>query len=129
MEKSKRMGMIIGSIGCVLGGLLWILVLGISVGSYRITVVPIILAAFCVLFVINFSRTYPERFVSIIGLVILLVASANMVFLNCFYSLIPDQVGGITTGKDMVALPILNALIAFFVLAGILLIVRDGRKK
>ena len=129
MEQSKKMGLIGGSLGCILGGLLWIMILGISIKSYCITVVPVILAAFCILFVINFSRAYPERSTSIMGLVVLLVGSANMVFLNYYYDVIPSQIGGITTGKDSIPLPILNIAIAALLISGVFMVGKGGSKK
>ena len=129
-SKNKNLGMLLGSVGAILGGLLWIVITGIVLKSILFITVPSILAVASILIVIKLYNMFPEKWYIILGLLILFLVIINLIFVNILYSKIPDFVGEISTGKNQMGLLQINIFLAIFSFWGLFCIfIRIFKKK
>jgi hypothetical protein len=112
--RGKNLGIILGSAGAILGGLLWIIITGIVIKSALFIILPSIISVASILIVIKLYYAYPEKWLVILGSLILLLVIINVVFVNILYPKIPDFVGKIITGKNQMGLIQLNTFLAIF---------------
>ncbi|MBM3709515.1 MAG: hypothetical protein FJW61_03720 [Actinobacteria bacterium] len=112
--KGKDLGIILGSAGAIFGGLLWIIITGIVIKSALYIILPSIIAVAGILIVIKLYYMYPEKWLVILGSLLLLLVIINAVFLNLLYPKIPDFIGEISTGKNQMALLQINIFLAIF---------------
>ena len=127
--KSKNLGIILGSIGAMLGGLLWIIITGIVLKSVLFIAVPSICAVASILIVLKLYNMFPEKWLIILGSLILFLVIINIVSVNILYSKIPDFVGGISTGKNQMGLLQINIFHAIFSFWGLFCIFIEIFKK
>ena len=113
-SKNKNLGMLLGSAGAILGGLLWIIITGIVLKSVLFITVPSILLVASILIVIKLYNMLPEKWYIILGATILFLVIINIIFVNILYSKIPDFVGEISTGKNQMGLLQINIFLAIF---------------
>ncbi len=117
--KGKDLGIILGSAGTVIGGLTWIIITGIVIKSTLIVTVTSILAVASILIIVKLYYMFPEKWLIILGSLILFLVIINIVFLNILYPKIPEFIGEISTGKSEVALIQINTFLAIFSVWGL----------
>lgn len=129
MEDPKKMGLIFGSFGTILGGVLWLVILGVVLKSLLLILVPFLLGIVCFILVVVLSNRYPEKYLAILGMVIVFITFINLLFVNLFFDKIPDTIGGITTGKAGFNIIQINLLLGAMLLIGFFLSLKDILKK
>jgi len=127
--KGKNLGIILGSAGAVLGGLLWIIITGIVIKSALFIILPSIIAVASILIVIKLYYMYPEKWLVSLGSLILFLGIINVIFVNILYSRIPAFIGEISTGKNQMGLIQLNTFLAIFSFWGLFCIFAGIFKK
>jgi len=113
-----------GIIGCTWGGMTWLMLGAIVIGSY-VTALAVFLAA--VLFTIAAVRlvaAYPQHHKVILGLNVVWVCPVDLALLHSVYVRLPPSVGPLTTGKDYVSEGMCILLLLLCGLAGTTLILR-----
>jgi hypothetical protein len=128
-EKNAKLGIIFGSIGATIGGLLWIIIAGIAIKSILFIVVPAILIVIFISAIIVLYNRYPALWLIIIGILILCLTAANFIFLNLVFTQIPDSLWGIDTGKNQYALIQLNIFLGIFSFSGLFCLIFGIFKK
>ena len=112
--RGKNLGIILGLGGAILGGLLWIIITGIIIKSAIFIILPSIIAVASILIVIKLYNMFPEKWLVILGSLILFLVIINVISVNILYPKIPDFVGEINTGKNQMGLIQLNTFLAIF---------------
>ena len=125
MAKPERFTIIMAVTGAVVGGLCWLVIMGIALKSWTCILIPVFLGAFCLYGVIKLYSRHPTRKFTIIGLAILWLVIINFISVNALYDSIPDTLGGISTGKNQISLNMLNLYLGIFSLAGFIFIIVD----
>ena len=118
-ERNAKLGIIFGSIGAIVGGLLWIIIAGIAIKSILFIVIPAVLIVIFISATIVLYNRYPALWLIIIGILILCLTAANFIFLNLLFTQIPDSLWGIDTGKNQYALIQLNIFLGMFSFLGL----------
>lgn len=129
MKDARKAGLVIGSAGAIFGSILWIVILGAVLKSVITVTIPIALGIICFFAVVILADRYPERYLSILGVMILLVSEINFVFANLLFERIPNEVCGISTGKECFTAVHINIFIAIFFIAGLALILTDALRR
>jgi len=127
MKDSRRTGIIAGSAGAIFGSLIWIIILGITLKSIYIAVIPMILGLLAFLVVVFIANKKPDKFLRITGVLLVYISGINLVFLNFLFNRIPDTIGGVSTGKSLFTLLQLNFFVGIFLIAGIIILIKDFR--
>jgi len=128
-ERNAKLGIIFGSIGATVGGLLWIVIAGIAIKSILFIVIPAVLIMIFISATTVLYNRYPALWLIIIGMLILCLATANFIFLNLVFTQIPDSLGGIDTGKNQYALIQLNIFLGIFSFSGLFCLIFGIFKK
>jgi len=128
-ERNAKLGIIFGSIGATVGGLLWIVIAGIAIKSILFIVIPAVLIMIFISATTVLYNRYPALWLIIIGMLILCLAAANFIFLNLVFTQIPDSLGGIDTGKNQYALIQLNIFLGIFSFSGLFCLIFGIFKK
>ena len=128
-ERNAKLGIIFGSIGATIGGLLWIIITGIAIKSILFIVVPAILIVIFISAIIVLYNRYPALWLIIIGMLILCLTAVNFIFLNLVFTQIPDSLWGIDTGKNQYALIQLNIFLGIFSFSGLFCLIFGIFKK
>ena len=128
MEKSQ-IGSIVGAIlGCTLGGLVWLVGIGIGIGSPVVVVLTVVSGIICVFGVLKTIRLYSNRKYLIAGLAILWITMTNFSIGNSIYEEIPNSLWGFSTGIQSLSLVSLNLLLFSFSLLGFYFCLKDLRE-
>lgn len=127
--EAEKIGLIGGAVGATVGGLSWLIILGIVLKSPLYTVLPILWGIVCIVAVVKLYAINPQRFCAIIGTAILWIMVLNIMLGNMLYESIPDTVGGMSTGKEQMSLLMINVFMALFLVPGFFLLVRDIVRK
>ena len=128
-ERNAKLGIIFGSIGATVGGLLWIIIAGIAIKSILFIVIPAVLIVIFISATIVLYNRYPALWLIIIGMLILCLTAANFIFLNLVFTQIPDSLWGIDTGKNQYALIQLNIFLGIFSFSGLFCLIFGIFKK
>ena len=128
-ERNAKLGIIFGSIGATVGGLLWIIIAGIAIKSILFIVIPAVLIVIFISATIVLYNRYPALWLIIIGMLILCITAANFIFLNLVFTQIPDSLWGIDTGKNQYALIQLNIFLGIFSFSGLFCLIFGIFKK
>jgi len=128
-ERNAKLGIIFGSIGAIVGGLLWIIIAGIAIKSILFIVIPAVLIVIFISATIVLYNRYPALWLIIIGMLILCLTTANFIFLNLVFTQIPDSLGGIDTGKNQYTLIQLNIFLGIFSFSGLFCLIFGIFKK
>lgn len=128
-ERNAKLGIIFGSIGATVGGLLWIIIAGIAIKSILFIVIPAVLIVIFISATIVLYNRYPALWLIIIGMLILCLTAANFIFLNLVFTQIPDSLRGIDTGKNQYALIQLNIFLGIFSFSGLFCLIFGIFKK
>ena len=128
-ERNAKLGIIFGSIGAIVGGLLWIIIAGIAIKSILFIVIPAVLIVIFISATIVLYNRYPALWLIIIGMLILCLTAANFIFLNLLFTQIPDSLWGIDTGKNQYALIQLNIFLGIFSFWGLFCLIFGIFKK
>jgi Ca2+/Na+ antiporter len=128
-EKNAKLGIIFGSIGATIGGLLWIIIAGIAIKSILFIVVPAILIVIFISATIVLYNRYPALWLIIIGMLILCLTAVNFIFLNLVFTQIPDSLRDIDTGKNQYALIQSNIFLGIFSFSGLFCLIFGIFKK
>ena len=125
MHRSQKIGIISGALGTTVGGLAWLVGIGLVnktpwlvVSSFAWGVVGFCVAAALVV-------KYPERFRSSGGLLVLWLVVFNLSVGNLIYEQVPAEIFGQPTGAQHLDVVSLNILLGAFSLFGFALILRD----
>ncbi len=121
MIDNKKLGLIYGSLGAILGGILWITLLGIVLKSFFIISLSLLLAALSFATVLFFSKKYPNNDLSTFGILTLWLTSINLIFINTLYEEIPKNIGTLSTGKESLTLGEINFFLGVLFLTGLFL--------
>lgn len=125
MDKNERIGLIGGIGGSILGATLWLVILGIVIKSTLLIILPVIFGIICFYTAMWSYNRRPERKLSIIGLAIIWLVFWNMLLCNYYYTMIPQNIGSITTGKEQFSLVQVNVMFIIFFLVGCGMVLRD----
>ena len=128
-ERNAKLGIIFGSIGATVGGLLWIIIAGIAIKSILFIVIPAVLIVIFISATIVLYNRYPALWLIIIGMLILCLTAVNFIFLNLVFTQIPDSLWGIDTGKNQYALIQLNIFLGIFSFSGLFCLIFGIFKK
>ena len=128
-ERNAKLGIIFGSIGATVGGLLWIIIAGIAIKSILFIVIPAVLIVIFISATTVLYNRYPALWLIIIGMLILCLTAANFIFLNLVFTQIPDSLWGIDTGKNQYALIQLNIFLGIFSFSGLFCLIFGIFKK
>ena len=101
-----------GRVGANLGGFAWMLLLGIATGNWILIAGPVLLAFVGI-------RWFRKP-----GHVTLWVVGWSALAMNVYYDQIPERFLGISTGKDMMSLPLVNIVFGALVVLVIWFIAR-----
>jgi len=129
MNKQEKLGVILGVGGASFGSVLWLVILGIALKSWTISIVPLLLAAIAVVFSIRLYDINPEKKFTVLGAAILWLIIINFVYLNMFYDKIPAMACGISTGKEQCNIVQLNVYLGLLSLIGFIFIIIDILRK
>ncbi|MBU9888400.1 MAG: hypothetical protein KTQ49_00840 [Candidatus Omnitrophica bacterium] len=116
MDKGQKIGLGLGVIGTVLGSTMWMVLLGFSLRSWTLILVPAIAAVLCGGIGLWLLWARPERSMGIFGLIGLWLVLLNGIFANAYYDRIPETLGGISTGKGDLALFQINVFLGVLML-------------
>lgn len=128
-SNKQKIGIAAGLIGAILGGLIWIIIVGIVLRSALFIAVPSIIAVASLVVFIKIYYMFPQRWLTILGALFLFLAIVNIIFINILYPIIPDYVGEISTGKNQMSLLQVYVFLAMFFVWGIFCILIDYFKK
>jgi len=129
LSKGQNLGIFLGSFGALLGGLLWIIITGIALKSIIFMIIPVVLLIAGMAIVYLFYKKYPDRWLVILGALIIFLVVVNFIFANILYQMIPDYIGGISTGKDQMGPLQINIFLGIFAFWGIFCIILGVFKK
>lgn len=125
MDKGVNIGIFAGIAGAVLGSMLWIVILGLAIRSTLLIILPIIISGLTIPVAARLYTAYPERKLSISGLITAWLVGWNLALLNLNYKNIPQSFGLITTGKESCSLVQINLMLGIFFIIGCILIAVD----
>ena len=112
MKNPRKTRIIVGSLGAIFGGILWIVIVGVILKSIFIITVPLALGILCFFTVSILASKYPKKYLSILGITILLVSEINFIFINLLFKKIPSQICNILTGKECFTVLQINIFLA-----------------
>jgi hypothetical protein len=123
LPKGQNLGVFLGSLGAILGSLLWIIITGVVLKSMIFIIIPavIMIAGMAVFYL--FYKKYPQKWLVILGALIVFLVMVNLIFANILYQRIPDYIGGISTGKEQMGLLQVNIFLGVFAFWGIFCII------
>jgi len=116
MEQQK-IGFLGGSLGAIIGGLSWFMVLGFVIHSALLVILPVIFGVFCAVVVVKMCNTYPKSYFSITGLLLLAIVIFNLTVGNIFYGHISSSVWGTFTRLKFNAFWAAISLMGFYFVA------------
>lgn len=125
MAQSEKTGIIGGTIGATIGGIAWLVLLGIVIKSPFTIIIPIIWGLIGIIAVIKLYNGNPKRRFALVGLGLLWLVTLNFIFGNIMYDKIPDAFWGISTGKEQFSLVKLNILLGCLSLLGFYYLIKD----
>jgi hypothetical protein len=128
MEKSEIRSTIGAVLGCTLGSLVWLIGIGIIIGSPVVVVLTIVSGTICVIGTLKTIRLYPDRKYLITGSAILWLAITNFSIGNVIYGRIPNTALGFSTGIQSLSLVSFNGLLFLISLFGFYFCLRDLRE-
>lgn len=127
-SRAQGNGMTGALLGVAGGGFAWMVVTGLVIGSPGASALAVLLGLLCFLGGMRLFRARPERRLTVFGLAILWVSAFDLIFVQLYYDEIPDTVGGITTGKEMLSSLVLTIALAILTLLGVALVAWDLRQ-
>ena len=125
MEHPQGKGAFWGIVGATIGGIGWIIILGIVLRSPAVTTIAAVLGVITLFVALKLYQISPDRTFAIIGTVLLWLIIINSIFLNVLYEAIPEKLGVLTTGKDQFSLLMLNIQIGIFSVVGFFFLILD----
>ncbi len=126
---AKKSGILWGSLGSIVGGLSWIVVLGVALGSFWVVAMAVFVGILGFVVTVIFLNHSSERYFLMMGSLMSGLALANIAAINLFYERIPETINGITTGKESLSLPVINLFLILLLLAGLFFVFKDLLKK
>ena len=129
MTQSQKTGVIGGTIGATIGFTAWLIIMGISIKSPLIILMPIIWGLICVVGVIKLYNINPSRKFAIVGIGLLWLVVLNFILGNILYDKIPDTLGSISTGKEQFSLVKINIFLGLMALLGFYFLIKDILEK
>ncbi|MFH0862192.1 MAG: hypothetical protein V1875_04100 [Candidatus Altiarchaeota archaeon] len=112
-------------IGCVIGGMSWIVLAGISIDSPFWVLFPLICGAAIVFASHRLYKLHPERNYSILGIAILGTIMLGIISAQFVYDKIPETAFGVSTNKGMYSLQQVNILLGVLSLIGFFFMIID----
>jgi len=125
MKHPQGKGAFWGIVGATIGGIGWIIILGVVLRSPAIATIATALGVTTLFVALKLYQISPDRAFAIIGTVLLWLIIINLIFLNLLYETIPEKLGGLATGKDQISLITLNIQIGVFSIVGFFFLILD----
>jgi hypothetical protein len=123
-------------LGLLLGGYLWIIIVGMVLKTWVWVVLPLCLGTVAFLGAWIGYRRNPRKITGYVGLVLIWVVLSNMVAIDVLYDKIPYTLGEITTGKEMINPHLFQYILLGVSVIGFLMVLRgfngiasDGKDK
>jgi len=125
MKHPQGKGAFWGIVGATIGGIGWIIILGVVLRSPAIATIATALGVTTLFVALKLYQISPDRAFAIIGTVLLWLIIINLIFLNLLYETIPGKLGDLATGKDQISLITLNIQIGVFSIVGFFFLILD----
>ena len=121
MKRVKKIGLLVATMGTVLGGTLWVLILGIYFTSPGLIFICVIWGMIGLIGTIKLYDVRPHRKLALAAVLLIWLTTLNFTLGNILYERIPFSLDGIPTGKEKFSLVELNLLLGACLIVAIVL--------
>ena len=125
----RRIGFLGGLAGVILGGVSWLVISGIVIGAPLVWGLSLATGLGLWLAARHAFATRPERWSTILGVVMLCVLLFNALLLDPVWDRIPERLFGVHTGRGPVPLLQIRFTLGLLAALALTLIARDFQKE
>jgi hypothetical protein len=125
MTKIEKISFLSAAFGSVTGSFLWIFLIGAAAQMLWACFFSILCTAAGIYFPYKLYKKNSLRLLSAAAVLLIWIIMVNIIAINCVYDYIPDKIGSIDTGKNLISLKTINCVLALILIFPILMVVFD----